>query len=199
MAIKFTEAKETQKQIKAQYEEIRYLKNKIYQLITTNKNLRKELNNAKPQKQKPKVPLKNNTSPLTRKNKMETKYNETRGTQRQIKAQNEEISYLKNKIYELITTKKNLRKELDNANQENQEKWQKVENRKRRNKTKKHNHTDRKRKNIVNDQERLRNESSLHSKSKQHYFYRPKSRNYDSSLRTNGQLNQNDNSRNKCH
>ena len=163
--------KETQRQIKAQNEEIHYIKSKIYQLITTNKNLRKELDNAQTPKQKPKVPLKNNTPPLTKNNKMATKYNKTRGAQRQIKAQIEEISYLKSKIYQLITTLKNLKKELDNAyqeNQGNQEKWRKVENRKRRNKTnrhaKKHSHTD-----------------------------------CDSSPKMNHQPNQNNNSRHNCH
>ncbi len=146
MATKHTKVKGTERQIKAQNEEIRYLKSKIYQLITTNKNLRKELNsnlrkelaNAKTPKQKPKVPLKNNSPPLTKKNKMATIHNEIGGTQRQIKAQNEEIRYLKSKIYQLIATQKKLKTELVNADQMNQEKWQKVENRKRRNKTNKH-------------------------------------------------------------
>ncbi len=139
MATKYTKVNgtkiRTQRQIKAQSEEIHYIKSKIYQLITTSKNLRKELDNAKPRKQKPKVPLKDNTPPLNKKNKIAAKYyNETGGTQRQIKAQNEEISYLKGKIYQLISTQKTLKTEL-----ENQEKWQKVENRKRKNKTHKHN------------------------------------------------------------
>ncbi len=203
MATKYTKTNGTQRQIKAQNEEIHYIKSKIYQLIATNKTLRKELDNAKTPKQKPRVPLKNNTSTLTKKNKMATKYNETRGTQWQIKSQIEEIGYLKSKIYQLITTQKNLRKELDNSDQENQEKWQRVENRKRRNKTtrhaKKHSHTDRKRENIVDNQKRVGNEHYLYSKSKQHYSYRSNSRNCDSSPKINGQLNQNDNSKHNCH
>ncbi len=150
MATKHTKAKGTQQQIKAQNEEISYLKSKAYQLIATNKNLRKELENTTTQKQKPKVPLKNNTSPPTKKKKTVTKYTTAKKTYRKIKAQNEEISYVKNKIYQLITTNKNFRKELNNANRE---KWQKVENRKTRNKAKDnqaktHSHIDRKRKNL---------------------------------------------------
>ncbi len=157
MATKHTKVKGTQMQIKAQNEEISYLKSKIYQLIATNKNLRKKLDSAKTQKQKPKVPLKIK-SPLRTQKKTTTKYSKAKRTQRQIKAQNEEISYIKSKIYQLITTNKNLRIELNNTNRE---KWQKVQNRKTRNETKnkqakKHSHTDRKRE--------IRNESHLNDK-----------------------------------
>ncbi len=145
MATKHTKVKRTQRQIKAQHDEIIYLKSKIYQLITTNKNLRKELDSAATQKQKLKVSLKNNASPLTKQKKVATKYTKATKMCRQLKAQNEEISYIKSKIYQLITTNRNLRKELDNANGE---KWQKVEKRKIRNKTKnkqaeKHSHKSR--------------------------------------------------------
>ncbi len=167
MANNCTKAKGTQRQIKAQNEEIHYIKSKIYQLIKTNKNLRKKLNIAKTPKQKPKAPLKNNTSPLTKKNKMATKYNETRWTQRHIKAQNEEISYLKSKIYQLITTQKNLKKELDDTDQQNQEKWQMVEKRKRRHETnkqaKEHSHADRKRENTVINQQLNQNNKSRYN------------------------------------
>ncbi len=137
MATNHTKVKGTQRQTKAQNDEISYLKGKIYQLITTNKNLRKELDSATTQNQNPRTPLKNITSPPTKRKNTATKYTKAKRTQRQIKAQNEEISYIKGKIYQLIATNKKLRKELDEANRE---KWQKVKNRKTRNKTRYNSH-----------------------------------------------------------
>ncbi len=137
MATNHTKAKGTKRQTKAQNDEISYLKGKIYQLITTNKNLRKELDSATTQNQKPRAPFKNISSPPTKRKNTATKYTKAKRTQRQIKAQNEEISYIKGKIYQLITTNKKLRKELDN---ESREKWQKVKNRKTRNKTRYNSH-----------------------------------------------------------
>ncbi len=46
MATRYTKQDDTEKRIKAQNEEISYLKMKIYKLIATNKNLREELNIA---------------------------------------------------------------------------------------------------------------------------------------------------------
>ncbi len=42
MAAKHTKLKNAEKRIEAQNEEIHYLKTKAYQLITTNKNLKKQ-------------------------------------------------------------------------------------------------------------------------------------------------------------
>ncbi len=100
MAIRYNE-NGTEKAIKAQNEEISYLKTKIYQLITTNKDLKDEIYNAngriKSHKNNQKIP----------------KCTNLKGTENRIAALNEEIHYLKTKTYQLIAINKTLKKELN--------------------------------------------------------------------------------------
>ena len=103
--------KETE-EINALNEEIHYLKTKAYQLITTNKSLKKELD-------------KDNGKRKSRKNVQDKYNNKTakctnlNGAEKRIDALNEEIHYLKTKIYQLIATNKTLKKELNENDEKN--------------------------------------------------------------------------------
>ncbi len=128
--------------MKTQNEESNHLKSKLYELAKTNKYLEKELEGAR------------------RNLKHTQKYHEISATnmannyakdmENKIKTQNDEINYLKSKLYELAKTNKYLEKELEGANRKIQnsesnskninekhdmntyEKWHKVENKRSR-------------------------------------------------------------------
>ena len=126
---KMATKKETE-EIKAQNEEIQYLKTKAYQLITTNKSLKKELDQVNSKTKSPECSRKNVQNECNIKTAKSTNQN---GAEKRIDALNEEIHYLKTKIYQLIATNKTLKKELNNAR--NKEKndsngWKKIHRRK---------------------------------------------------------------------
>ncbi len=109
MATKYTNENGTEKLIKAQNEEILYLKTKVYQLITTNKHLKNELYNA------------DRRSRSFKNNQKISKCTHPEGTEKRIAALNEEIHYLKTKIYQLIASNKTLKIELNKAKQRERE------------------------------------------------------------------------------
>ncbi len=63
---------------------------------------------------------------------MAAKYTDLKGAEKRIAALNDEIHYLKTKIYQLITTNKTLKKELDIKNTERNERngWKRITSRK---------------------------------------------------------------------
>ncbi len=119
--------KETE-EIKAQNEEIKYLKTKAYQLIITNKSLKKELDQVNSKTKSPECSRKNVQDECNSKTAKSTDQN---GAEKRIDALNEEIHYLKTKIYQLIATNKTLKKELNNArNTEKGNGWKIIHRRK---------------------------------------------------------------------
>ncbi len=121
--------KETE-EIRAQYEEIKYLKTKAYQLITTNKSLKKELDQVNGKTKSLKYSRKNAQDKCNSKTAKSANQN---GDEKRIDALNEEIHYLKTKIYQLITTNKTLKKELNNARNTEKDEgngWKKIHRRK---------------------------------------------------------------------
>ncbi len=117
--------KETE-EIQAQNEEIRYLKTKAYQLITTNKSLKKELDQVNSKSKSLKHSRKNAQDKHSNKRAKCTNLN---GAEKRIDALNEEIHYLKTKIYQLIATNRTLKKELhDTKSTEEDERngWKKI-------------------------------------------------------------------------
>ena len=104
-------ARKQTEEIKALNEEIRYLKTKAYQLITTNKSLKKELDQVDGITRSPEYSRKNAQDERNSKT-LSTNQN---GAEKRIDALNEEVHYLKTKIYQLIASNKTLKKELNNA------------------------------------------------------------------------------------
>ncbi len=118
------------KEIKALNEEIRYLKTKAYQLITTNKGLKKELDQVNSKTKSPEYSRKNAQDECNSNTAKSTNQNEA---EKRIDALNEEIHYLKTKIYQLIATNKTLKKELNNTRNTEKDKsyeWKKTHRRK---------------------------------------------------------------------
>ncbi len=123
-------ARKDSEEIKALNEEIRYLKTKAYQLITTNKCLKRELDQSNGKSNSLKYSHKNTVNKYNNKTAKCTNLNRTEKT---IDALIEEIHYLKTKIYQLIATNRTLKKELKNSkNTEEDERngWQKIRRRK---------------------------------------------------------------------
>ena len=121
--------KETE-EINALNEEIQYLKTKAYQLITTNKGLKKELDQVNG---KSKHLSYSRKSAQDKCNNKTAKCTNLNGAEKRMNALNEEIHYLKTKIYQLIATNKTLKKELNNARNTGKDErngWKKIHRRK---------------------------------------------------------------------
>ncbi len=124
-----TARKETE-EIKALNEEIRYLKTKAYQLITTNKCLKREPDQTNSKSKSLEYSRKNTQNKYSNKTAKCTNLNQA---ENRIDALNEEIHYLKTKIYQLIATNKTLKKELNstkNTEEDERNGWKKIHRRK---------------------------------------------------------------------
>ncbi len=123
MATKYIKENGTEKLITAQNDEIFYLKTKIYQQITTNRHLKNELYNA------------NRRTRSLKNNQKIPKCTHLKGTEKRIAALNEEIHYLKTKIYQLIASNKTLKKELSKTKHTESDEmkgWKKIIRRKQK-------------------------------------------------------------------
>ncbi len=123
-------ARKDSEEIKALNEEIQYLKTKAYQLITNNKGLKRELYQANGKSKSLEYSLKTTQNKHSNKT---TKCTNLDGSQKRIDALNEEIHYLKTKIYQLIATNKTLKKDLNNTKntvEDERNGWKKIHRRK---------------------------------------------------------------------
>ncbi len=116
--------KKAEKIIEAQNEEIHYLKTKAYQLIATNKNLKKH------RIESVEYSHKNANKPIN----IPAKYTDLKAAKKRIAGLDEEIHYVKTKIYQLITTNKTLKTELNTKNMKRDEsnRWKRISRRKPR-------------------------------------------------------------------
>ncbi len=125
-------ARKQTEEIKALNEEIQYLKTKAYQLITTNRCLKKELDQVNSKTESPEYSRKNAQDECNSKTAKRDNHNQNEAEKR-IDALNEEIHYLKTKIYQLIATNKTLKKELNNTRNTEKDvsnEWKKTHRRK---------------------------------------------------------------------